>query len=611
MEIRILDSKGEVYLKDVLKANNMNDLPDNVMLNKITTGCGMTTAAIISSVPYVIAVPQQRLIENKLEWCERNGIDMLGVYDYGETGIGVEEIREFKGNKIMVTYDSLYKVTKALEENGRISDFKIMIDESHEIIKSGNYRYGAIDSVLNEYIKYKSFIFGTATPVEDKYQHPKLKGIQKMQVKWYDLEPVTVNYCVYYKDLLKAAAVQVVKHLTGEMKCNGHFFINSVTDIVAIMKHVIKGGNNYPDKIRIITANNNVNEAKIIGSLGKGYQIGDVNSESNIVNFYTSTCFNGVDFYDENGLTYIISDGSKHHTKIDIITQLPQIIGRLRNTKYSNFVNLIYSPNKYFSHATEEEFEIYTKMKIEEAKKYIDLYNMQNVPMIKENMLKGAQDNVYIRILEDTEELILNDTALYSEMQNFKTLHTTYYHTKKEKLEKKQVEKQEAITNEITYLYTPMDAIKIKGLNKYQIAKSANFIDMCKEYQIANTETKKQIAMVHPIISKAYKELGYEAIKALKFEKSQIEKKLLIEDKLKSLEWKIANLLDLKNGEWISRKDLKDKFKNVYEELKINKIPTAEEISKYYEVREKSKKIDKTLTRGFIIVRNNFNKTNQ
>jgi len=83
---------------------------------------------------------------------------MLGVYSYAESGNGVEEVAAFTGNKIMVTYDSLYKVVEGLTKNGRIKDFKIMIDEAHHIIKSGNFRYGAIDRLLNDYLKFKSFI---------------------------------------------------------------------------------------------------------------------------------------------------------------------------------------------------------------------------------------------------------------------------------------------------------------------------------------------------------------------------------------------------------------------------------------------------------------------
>jgi hypothetical protein len=609
MKTQILDSKGFNYLTDVLKANNLTDLPDNVILNKVTTGSGMTTAAIVSETPYVIAVPLKRLIQNKLEWAKRNKIDMLGVYNVQESGIDYQDILEFGGNKIMVTYDSLPKVVKALTENNRIKDFKIMIDECHHIIKSGNFRFGAIDNLLDSYTKFKSYIFGTATPVDDRYQHPKLREIPKVQVKWYNLEPVTVNYCVYYEDLLKAVAINAIKHITGEIKSNAHFFINSVNDIITVVRNIIKGGYDNADKIRIITAGSDENEAKIIAGLGKGYTIADVNSQSRVINFYTSTCFDGVDFFDENGLPYIVSNGSKDHTKIDIITQLPQIIGRLRDTKYSNFVNLLYSPNKYFSHISEEEFEAFTKKKIEEAKQFVDRYEKETLEMVKDALLSSARENAYLQVKDDNVTIIVNETALYSEMQNYKTLHTTYYHTKKDKDNKQQNESQSVVINEISYLYEPLEVVEITGLNKAQIGQKTSFAQLCESYNEANEIVKSEIAKLHPIIKEAYAVLGFDKIKALKFRQSNIKEALIIHSEINSNGWKIANLLDYRVGEWVSREEVKSRLQGIYGQLNLNVTAKSTDIENYYEVKESSKRVSGVLVKGLAIVSCKFKKT--
>lgn len=608
-ETIILDSKGEQYIQDVLKVNGMTDLPDNVILNKVTTGSGMTTAAIISPVPYVIAVPLKRLVENKLQWCKTNNINMLGVYAYNECGVGVKEIEEFTGNVIMTTYDSLHKVVEALTNNGRIKDFKIMIDESHHIIRSGNFRYGAIESVLNSYTKFKAFIFGTATPVEDKYQHPKLKDIQKVQIKWYDLKPVTVNYCAYYENLLKASAIAVIDHLNGKMNSNGHFFINSVTDIVTILRYVIKGGYNDPSRIRIITAGSDENEAKLIAGLGKGYRIADVNSPSNVINFYTATCFDGIDFYDEIGLPYIISDGSKEHSKIDILIQLPQIIGRIRDTKYSNFVNLLYSPNRFYSHTTEDEFEIYTKARLEDAKRYVERYENETEDMIKEALYKAAKENVYLQVIEEENKIILNETALYSEMQNYKTLHTTYYHTSKEKADQIKVVEKTIFNNDIEYKYNPMDGVEITGLDKAKLGKKANFSSVCELYNEASCFERAAINKVYPIISEAYNVLGFKAIKALKFRQEDIKNELLKVNKLKTVDFKIANLLNYRVGQWISREEVKESLQKIYADFGIYTNAKATDLLNYYDVKESSKRVENIHTRGYVIMMNKF-KTN-
>lgn len=607
METTILNSNGYNYISDVLKSNNMADLPDNVMLNKVTTGSGMTSVAIKSEVPYVIAVPFKRLIQNKLEWAKLNNIDMLGVYSYRECGNGVEEIEKFTGNKIMVTYDSLHKVVTALTNNGRIGEFKIMIDEAHHIIKSGNFRHNTINKLLDQYLKFKSFIFGTATPIDDRYQHPRLKNIPKVQIKWDNLQPVTINYCVYYEDLLKAAALAAIEHLNGNMKSNGHFFINSVNDIVSILRNIIKGGYSDPSKIRIITAGTDENEGKLIGGLGKGYKIADINSPSNTVNFYTSTCFEGVDIYDEIGLPYIISNGGKDHSKIDILTHLPQIIGRLRNTKYNNFVNLLYSPNKYYSHTTEDEFERYTKARLKEAAEYVEFF--KTAPeMIRRDLLKAAKENIYLDVDDETNEIILNDTALYSEMQNYKTLHTTYYHTAKEKDTKYKVEGTTIISNDIEYVYNPVDTIEIKGLNKAKLGKKANFSEICEKYSTASEVERVQIAKIFPIIEEAYRVLGEEKVKALEFRQEYLKDALITKDKTQTNSWKVANLLRYKVGQWISREEAKAKLEVIYKDLGLNLTAKATDLSNYFELKTSSKRVNNKLTHGFTIILSKFKK---
>ena len=49
---RIIKSNGSKYVGEFMK-----DLPDNVMLNKVLTGCGMTSTVLSNDKKYVLAVP--------------------------------------------------------------------------------------------------------------------------------------------------------------------------------------------------------------------------------------------------------------------------------------------------------------------------------------------------------------------------------------------------------------------------------------------------------------------------------------------------------------------------------------------------------------------------
>ena len=48
------------------------DLPDNVYLDKVTTGSGFTSAILTNSIDYVLAVPFKALGENKLIQSKNN-----------------------------------------------------------------------------------------------------------------------------------------------------------------------------------------------------------------------------------------------------------------------------------------------------------------------------------------------------------------------------------------------------------------------------------------------------------------------------------------------------------------------------------------------------------
>ena len=89
IEEKVIKSNGSKFIGEF-----MEDLPDNVMLNKVTTGCGMTSLVLENDVNYVLVVPYVSLIKNKKTWCKERGIEICTVY-YG--GANEDVIKGFKG----------------------------------------------------------------------------------------------------------------------------------------------------------------------------------------------------------------------------------------------------------------------------------------------------------------------------------------------------------------------------------------------------------------------------------------------------------------------------------------------------------------------------------
>ena len=78
---------------------------------------------------------------------------------------------------------------------------------------------------------------------------------------------------------------------------------------------------------------------------------------------------NGVNFYDTTGVTYIVSDKNSDFTKYDIVTTVPQIIGRIRDSLYKDVITIIYDAHALKIGKTEQEIIEEAVRKMEDAKK--------------------------------------------------------------------------------------------------------------------------------------------------------------------------------------------------------------------------------------------------
>ena len=155
------------------------------------------------------------------------------------------------------------------------------------------------------------------------------------------------------------------------MDYNLHIFVNSVEFIAK----VIDLAKLAPEQVKTVCSTSGDNAEVNRRKLGKAYAIGQPSDPVRKINFYTSTCFEGCDLYDENGVTFIVSDGNKSHTLLDISTLFTQICGRLRDSKYKGEIIHVYSTTKYSRDVTLDEFVAATKKTLQEAVQYTDEIN--------------------------------------------------------------------------------------------------------------------------------------------------------------------------------------------------------------------------------------------
>ncbi len=307
---------------------NLTDLPYNCIFNKVVTGCGGTTIVLFNGENYVIAVPTTELITNKTGLTEAgestiispdgkqmNVFGLFGIFSYKVKKQLKEYVAKSGVKKIMCTYDKLPKLVEYLDP----SDYRLLVDEYHILLKAYSYRDRAIDGVLNSYKDYKSFCFMSATPISSEFKPSLLEGVDEIEAQWNEIDTLTVNLQRTNKPYVKAAniinAYKKDGYVTvGELKSyEAFFFINSVTDIAAILQYC----NLSKDEVKIVCADTEQNRAKLAG-----YEIANSRSENKRFTFITSKSFEGADYYSDSAICYVVSNSKNSNTLLDISTDI-------------------------------------------------------------------------------------------------------------------------------------------------------------------------------------------------------------------------------------------------------------------------------------------------
>lgn len=155
---------------------------------------------------------------------------------------------------------------------------------------------------------------------------------------------------------------------------NLHFFVNSV----ACIAQVIQQAQLQPDQVRLVCSTSGDVDQKNREKLGARYPIGSTKDPVKRVNFYTSTSFEGCDIYDPVGKTYIVSEGHREHTLLDISTTFRQVCGRLRDTQYEGQVTLIFSSSYTGNTVTVSDFAAATLRSYRNAQGYCQMVNQMS-----------------------------------------------------------------------------------------------------------------------------------------------------------------------------------------------------------------------------------------
>ena len=388
-------------------------------------------------------------------------------------------------------------------------------------------------------------------------------------------------------------------YLMRKIEGNAHIFYNSVSEIASVLnklKEVVdkETGKNLfdPNDIRVVCSKSGTNQKTFNSRLGtKWASIADITDPVRKINLYTSTAFEGADVLDEEGQTYIIINGVRDATKVDFHVLVPQIVGRIRNTKYNEHINLLVANLPEAASCTKDEWMSTVTKRIQNSRDVLhDIRESKMSEASKTQLIKAAEEDKYT-FKNEQGELYVSDVALKAELQAYEALEATYVVRVVEGAEISDEGYSASFRSLLTdeSKHVPF-AHKPKGISKFLTGHSQCFYETMKEYCEARDEQNEKLYKLvdakDDYFKTAYDTLKHETIRKLEYRKPAIERAMKIHDTKNENATEIPTLLNLKKDQVYLRADIKAKIQDIYDKLAIPDKAKATDITKWYEVKD-------------------------
>ena len=549
------------------------------IVNKTKTDVGGTYVAANCSSNYIIVCPFKDLVDS-IAADKNNRYEVFKCYG----GVREYQFRNYIKNnttyKIAVTYDSLPKLIGWLSST---EGWKVLVDEYHLILEDMDFRYDAINGLMEEIQKFRHYSFLSATPIDLDFEIDFLKQLPHYKVQWNGVTKITpIRYKVTQLTKGLARFIQIfldegisLPDINGNVSKveELYIFINSVTSI----KQIADTLKLNPNDVKICCADR-IRNNKLLGE----YQIESVSSPNKKINFFTKKCFQGCNLFTNNGLIIVASDAYRTQTLVDISTTMEQIAGRIRiNDEYQNiFRNVIvhlFSTNKNV--ISDEEFEMVMQDKEKEADKLLSGWSK----------LDKEERQTYIKRMSlDTELVsIINGRMVYNNLKK----QSFIYKQALRKTYKDGISIRDSFMQSEKFELTNQN--KWKDFNiKLAKAMTVSYEQLLKDYLDSPSESYEQEYPEFPLIKRYLKE---SEMNTLRWNREKMLK--AVEDK-KQVD---KVFLAIYQPGFISNKDLKSKLKDEFGRLGIKLSPKATLIENctLYNVEKASRKIDGKTVSGY------------
>ena len=411
----------------------LSKLPLNgkFILNKTVTGCGGTSLFLNSNIPVVIISPRLHALKDKHEQHPdsflfhvpytnkaKRAEEITKLMSALNTYIGLHRLNPFSHTpvppKVLVTLDSFGKVLDVLKSSGAVNDFLYVVDEFQCLMGDATFKGNTdMNFLIRLDNEVKSICYLSATPIPDIYLDyiPQFNGIPYIKLEWDPavLEEPNVREIQMKKD---ESAEMLCSRIIQNFRAKGYFasktvngqtvhsteaciFLNEVKSI----RSIITKNNLRPDEVTILCSENKAS------GLPSGFKPGGLCTDrNNPVNktftFCTKASFEGVDFYSTNAITYVFINAGKEWQTLDIMLDIPQILGRQRldTNPFRHDATVYYKTKPDCLSAN--DFKLQQQTMEQESEKFINDFNSASSTM-KARLIKLVRDKAADRKFTD------------------------------------------------------------------------------------------------------------------------------------------------------------------------------------------------------------------
>ena len=583
------------------------------ILNKTVTGCGGTSLFLNSSIDVVIISPRLQALKDKHEQHPDTFLFHSPYTNNGKRAADIKRLMSDLNNyinnpfsvynkaKILVTLDSCDKVIDVLKGYGVIDSFLFVVDEFQCLMGDATFK-GTTD--MNFLIRLdneaKNICYLSATPIQDMFLDfvPQFKGLPYIKLEWDKsvLEEPNVREIQMKKD---ESAEKICSNIIRDFRANGYFarkvvdgqvvysteaciFLNEVRSII----NIIVKNNLKPDEVTILCS-----DGKVSG-LPKGFKTGGLctdrdNPRNKTFTFCTKASFEGVDFYSTNAMTYVFINAGKEWQTLDIMLDIPQILGRQRLdiNPFRHDAVIYYKTKPYCMTIT--EFKAQQTAMEYKSSQIITLYDMAT-PEMKAILLEAFRDRAedkkfvddYVDVLQVNGRQTLGINTLVQMAMWNKWQQRTHYYSHSCQL-------TTSIQSAISMNVKPQ---KVKDFEQqYYSASDKDRLKIYSDFRNSHSRYDPFI-LQNPFIDIRfhdwYGKLGYNELKRLNFDEQKVEQEYNSFCNHEPIAQECRNVFE--TGRFYTKAEVKRMLQNIYDSLGlIGRKAKSTELGSYLNAKER------------------------